>query len=200
MFDLCPSLVSRTDARARSAGSEATPILGQTENGVKTTLKSSQVLPTSIIYDVNLTLTLPVSMSVTSGINAIAHAVSEFWGSSRDVLIEPHQIEALYAPEANPVIDLLACDGIAKLAKGMATVYADPSNLEGRAHMLYGAWACGTCLGSVGMGLHHKLCHTVRYDPAALHRMRTNVVITCSSAEALAFLTPRHILSFFRTR
>jgi alcohol dehydrogenase class IV len=26
---------------------------------------------------------------------------------------------------------------------------------------LYGAWLCGTVLGSVGMALHHKLCHTL---------------------------------------
>ena len=25
----------------------------------------------------------------------------------------------------------------------------------------YGAWLCGTVLGSVAIGLHHKLCHTL---------------------------------------
>ena len=30
-----------------------------------------------------------------------------------------------------------------------------------RSDALYGAWLCGTALGAVGMGLHHKLCHTL---------------------------------------
>ena len=56
------------------AGSEMTPILGETENGVKTTRRDKGILPTTVIYDVELTLSLPVGLSGTSGVNAIAHA------------------------------------------------------------------------------------------------------------------------------
>ncbi|KAF8067929.1 iron-containing alcohol dehydrogenase [Lyophyllum atratum] len=129
------------------AGSEATPILGQTENGLKTGQRTLKVLPEVIIYDVNLTLTLPRTMSVTSGINAIAHAV-----------------EALYSKEANPVIDLLAQEGIKSIARSLPTIVREKDAtllLEARSDALYGAWACGTCLGAVGMSLHHKLCHTL---------------------------------------
>ncbi|KAG6879623.1 hypothetical protein C0992_000458 [Termitomyces sp. T32_za158] len=129
------------------AGSEATPIIGQTENGTKTTQKTLKVLPEVIIYDVNLTLSLPLKMSVTSGVNAIAHAV-----------------EALYSKEANPITDLLAQEGIKSIASALPTImHAKDSEslLQARNTALYGAWACGTCLGSVGMSLHHKLCHTL---------------------------------------
>ncbi|MGE6742921.1 maleylacetate reductase [Allorhizobium pseudoryzae] len=126
------------------AGSEATPILGETENGRKTTKSDPRILPEVIVYDVDLTLTLPVSLSVTSGINAMAHAV-----------------EALYAPEANPVISLMARDGIAALARALPAIHADPQDRQARGDALYGAWICGVCLGSVGMALHHKLCHTL---------------------------------------
>lgn len=47
------------------AGSEATPILGETKDGLKTTQRSMKVLPEVILYDVDLTLTLPVGLSVT---------------------------------------------------------------------------------------------------------------------------------------
>ena len=57
------------------AGSEATPILGQTEGSLKTTQRTMKVLPEVILYDVNLTMTLPQGLSATSGMNAIAHAV-----------------------------------------------------------------------------------------------------------------------------
>jgi alcohol dehydrogenase class IV len=126
------------------AGSEATPILGQTANNQKTTLKSDKVLPEVILYDVDLTLTLPAQMTITSGMNAIAHAV-----------------EALYSPESNPMIDMLAEQGIAAIARALPLIHRNTLDKEARSDALFGAWACGTCLGAVGMSLHHKLCHTL---------------------------------------
>ncbi|MBP2330271.1 alcohol dehydrogenase class IV/protocatechuate 3,4-dioxygenase beta subunit [Kibdelosporangium banguiense] len=126
------------------AGSEATPVLGQTADGRKTTLRSAAVLPETIVYDVDLTLDLPVEMSVTSGINAMAHAV-----------------EALYSPDANPVTDQLALEAIRRLAGGLPKIVADRKDVTARSDVLQAAWLAGTCLGTVRMGLHHKLCHTL---------------------------------------
>ncbi len=126
------------------AGSEATPILGQTEEGVKTTLSDPRVLPEVILYDPELVLTLPVRMTVTSGLNAMAHAA-----------------EALYAPNRSGATNALAMEGLAAFATGLPDVVANPSDLAAREATLRGAWACGTVLGLVGMGLHHKLCHTL---------------------------------------
>ena len=126
------------------AGSEATPILGQTEGGKKTTQRTLKVLPEVVIYDVDLTLTLPVSLSATSGLNAIAHGV-----------------EALYAQEANPPISSFAEQGIAALARALPAIRRNPHDKNARSDALFGAWLCGTCLGAVGMALHHKLCHTL---------------------------------------
>jgi len=126
------------------AGSEMTPILGQTEGGVKTTLKDPKVLPEVVIYDVRLTLTLPPAMSGTSGINAIAHAV-----------------EALYAENKNPSTSSMAAEGIARLARALPTITREPQNMDARTDALAGAALCGQCLASAGMALHHKLCHTL---------------------------------------
>lgn len=126
------------------AGSEVTPILGQTENGVKTTLKSPEVLPEVVIYDPELTLGLPVPMSVTSGLNAMAHAV-----------------EGLYARDRNPITALMALEGIRSLREALPVIVDEPGHVEARGQALYGSWLCGTVLGTVGMALHHKLCHTL---------------------------------------
>ncbi|CDX15723.1 Maleylacetate reductase [Mesorhizobium plurifarium] len=126
------------------AGSEMTPILGETKDGVKVTQSSPKVLPEVVIYDVDLTMTLPASLSGTSGMNAIAHAV-----------------EALYARESNPVINLMATEAIGALASALPVIAGSPHDREARSEALYGAWLCGICLGSVGMALHHKLCHTL---------------------------------------
>ena len=126
------------------AGSEMTPVLGETEDGVKTTRRSPDILPETVIYDVELTLGLPVELSGTSGLNAIAHAV-----------------EALYAQDRNPIISLMAEEAIAALARALPVIAASPTDLAARTDALYGAWLCGTCLGAVGMALHHKLCHVL---------------------------------------
>ena len=110
------------------AGSEATPILGETEAGLKMTQRTLKVLPELVVYDVDLTLTLPTGLTGTSGINAIAHAV-----------------EARYAPDANPMISLLAIEGIAALARRCRASRARRRS-DARSEALYGAWLCGVCL------------------------------------------------------
>jgi len=126
------------------AGSEVTPILGETAAGVKKTRRSPLLLPQVVIYDVELTLSLPPLMSAGSGLNAIAHAA-----------------EALYARDANPIISLMAEEGITALARSLPAVVRQPGDLDARADAQYGAWLCGVCLGTVGMALHHKLCHVL---------------------------------------
>ncbi|KAI1769368.1 putative maleylacetate reductase [Hypoxylon sp. FL1150] len=126
------------------AGSEVTPILGETDAGKKTTRSDPKILPNTVVYDVDLTMTLPVSLTATSGVNAIAHSV-----------------EALYARNTNPIMNLLAQEGVKALASSLPVLISDPSSQAARSSALYGAWLCGTCLGSVGMSIHHKLCHTL---------------------------------------
>lgn len=126
------------------AGSEMTPIYGITEGGLKKTGRADQVLPRVVIYDPELTLGLPVGMSITSGMNAIAHAA-----------------EGLYSATTNPIIELMAQEGIRALGRALPAVRAQPGDLDARSDALYGAWLCGTVLASVDMALHHKLCHTL---------------------------------------
>lgn len=126
------------------AGSEMTPIFGLTEAGVKKTGRDPRVLPRTVIYDPELTLTLPFALTVTSVFNAIAHAA-----------------EGLYAHDGNPVLALMAEEGIRASAAALAPLHSDPRDLAARSDALYGAWLCGSVLGGVAMGLHHKLCHTL---------------------------------------
>ena len=126
------------------AGSEVTPILGQTEAGRKTTIRDAKILPEVVIYDPALTLGLPVAMSITSGLNAMAHAM-----------------EGLYAQDRNPISTLMALEGLRALARSLPEIVNAPRDVKARSDALYGAWLCGTVLGTVGMALHHKICHTL---------------------------------------
>jgi alcohol dehydrogenase class IV len=126
------------------AGSEMTPIYGITEAGVKKTGKDRKVLPKTVIYDPQLTLSLPPQVSGPSGMNAMAHCV-----------------EGLYAFDGNPIVTLMAAEGIRALTRALPVVVREPDHLEARSDALYGAWLAGIVLGTASIGIHHKLCHTL---------------------------------------
>jgi alcohol dehydrogenase class IV len=126
------------------SGSEVTSIWGYTENGIKHVSKDAHVQPRTVIYDPLLTLGLPPGVSGPSGVNAIAHCV-----------------EALYAENANPLVSLMAEEGIRALGRSLPKVVNEPRDVEARSDALYGSWLGGVVLGAVGMALHHKLCHVL---------------------------------------
>ncbi|UYN99794.1 MAG: maleylacetate reductase [Devosia sp.] len=126
------------------AGSEVTPILGETEHARKTTRRADAILPGLVIYDPELTYSLPAGLSLTSGINALAHAA-----------------EALYAPDCTPIIRLMAMDAMTAMMRALPALRTNLADAEARSAALYAAWLCGTCLGATTMGLHHKICHVL---------------------------------------
>ena len=126
------------------SGSEMTPLWGITQDGAKRTGRDLRVQPKTVLYDPELTLDLPVPISAASGMNAIAHCV-----------------EALYAPDANPVTSWMAEEGIRALAESLPAIADSPGDITARTRAMYGAWLSGSALGAVQMGLHHKLCHTL---------------------------------------
>ncbi|MFZ3555868.1 maleylacetate reductase [Streptomyces sp. BH055] len=126
------------------AGSEVTSVWGLTEGNRKTTGSDPRVLPRSVVYDASLTLSLPVALSVASGLNALAHCVDSMWG-----------------PRTDPVDQALAGEGIRALAAGLPDVVADPAGLPGREQVLFGAYLSAVAFSSAGSGLHHKICHVL---------------------------------------
>jgi maleylacetate reductase len=126
------------------AGSEATNVWGLTEASRKTTGVDDAVLPSTVIYDAALTLSLPVAMSVASGLNGMAHCIDSMWG-----------------PRADPINQALAAEGIRALAAGLPLIASDPSGPDGREQALYGAYLAAVAFASAGSGLHHKICHAL---------------------------------------
>ena len=126
------------------AGSEATNVWGLTEGMTKTTGVDDRVLPRAIVYDASLTLSLPVDLSVASGLNALAHCVDSMW-----------------APRADPINVALAGEGIRALAAGLPLVADDRAGLDGREQALFGAYLSAVSFASAGSGLHPKICHVL---------------------------------------
>lgn len=126
------------------AGSEATNVWGLTEAARKTTGVDDRVLPETVIYDSELTLSLPVELSVASGLNGMAHCIDSLW-----------------APKADPINAALAGEGIRALSNGLPKIVADPQDIVGRDQALYGAYLSAVSFASAGSGLHHKICHVL---------------------------------------
>lgn len=126
------------------AGSEMTDILGETDDGRKTTRRATEIRTETVVCDVHLTLSLPVGVTISSAFNALAHAM-----------------EGFYAPDRNPVTDALARAALPALRDGLPRLAGIPSDPETRGQVLFAAWCCSTVLGSVSMALHHKLAHVL---------------------------------------
>jgi maleylacetate reductase len=126
------------------AGSEMTDILGETANGQKVTRRDPAIRPETVVYDVDLTLDLPAGLTITSGLNAIAHAV-----------------EGFFAPERNPVTEALARAALHDFAASLPVLRDTPRDAVARGQALFAAWGCSVTLGNVSMALHHKLAHVL---------------------------------------
>lgn len=141
------------------AGSEMTPIYGITADRHKRTGRDLRVLPKVVIYDPELTTSLPAATTGASGINALAHCV-----------------EALYAEENNPITSLIAEEGIRALARGIPAAVREPADLAARSDALYGAYLAGVALAVVGMAVHHRVCHVLG-GTYGLPHAETNAVV-----------------------
>ena len=126
------------------AGSEVTPVWGLSDGERKTTGVDMRVLPRLVIYDPELTVSLPGPLSAASGLNAVAHCVDGFW-----------------APGRNPVSALAATEAIRVLAAALPAVARDGTDLGARSDLLYGAYLAGSAFAVTGSGLHHKICHVL---------------------------------------
>jgi maleylacetate reductase len=153
------------------AGSEMTPVWGLTEDGVKRTGRDPRVQPVAVVYDPVLTVAMPLDLTVTSGLNAVAHAV-----------------EGLYAPDGSPVTALMAEEGVRAFAAALPALASDGRDVDARGEALYAAWLCGSVLGATTMGLHHKLCHvlggTLGLPHAATHAVVLPHVVAFNAAAA----------------
>lgn len=142
------------------AGSEVTPILGETDGGVKRTRRGPEIQPGLVIYDPELSDDLPARLSVMSGLNAMAHAA-----------------EGLYARDESPISRLMALEGLKAFKEALPAIAAGRGTADHRDRALYGAWMCGTVLGMVGMSIHHKLCHTLGGSLDAPHAETHSVLL-----------------------
>jgi len=124
-------------------------------------------LPATIVYDPQLTVGLPETITAASGMNAMAHAV-----------------ESLYGEGSDPVVSVMAAEAVRLLGESLPKCLDRPDDLAARGEALKGAWfAAGF---RAGRGLSHAMAQRIR-DAFGLDHARTHAV---SLPYAVAFNRP----------
>ena len=123
------------------------------------TAGSARLLPRVVVYDPQLTFSLPDQVTGASAMTALANG-----------------IEALCAPGANPVSTLLAEEGLRKIADGSPDAVLHPHGLVGRSKTQYGGYLTGAAFATTLPGMHHKLCRTLA-DVGSLRRTDVHAVM-----------------------
>lgn len=123
------------------SGSEMTGFCGMTIDGVKRMHESPAMLPSTVIYDAELSRSLPVGASAASAMNALAHCV-----------------DAVYLPSLSPLLAPAAVEGARVVVDALPRLLAAPDDLATRSDMLYGSYLAGAALTG-GFALQHAIAH-----------------------------------------
>jgi maleylacetate reductase len=147
------------------AGSEMTPIYGVTQpmadgSTRKVTTRDDKITPKLVVYDPELTLDLPPSLTASSGINALAHCV-----------------EAVYSIRRNPLATASALLGASTIYKSLLRCYQQGDDLEARTQMLVGGHLGGQCIATVALGIHHGTCHALGGTANVPHGIANSIIL-----------------------
>lgn len=111
-----------------------------TDEREKVGLRGAALIPSSVIYDAQLSLPTPLDLWLSTGIRAVDHAV-----------------ETLLAEGSHPFSDVLALDALRRLQSSLLATRADPRDLAARTESQLGAWFSFTLPGPAAGGLSHTL-------------------------------------------
>lgn len=133
-------------------------ILTNTETHKKKIIFHPKLLPSVVICDPALTVGMPKFITAGTGMDALAHC-----------------LEAYCSPHYHPMSQGIALEGMRLVFENLPLVYADPNNLDARAHMMSAA-AMGATAFQKGLGAIHSLSHPVG-AVYGTHHGTTNAVV-----------------------
>lgn len=103
-----------------------------------------KLVPDTAIVDPELTLTLPASLTASTGIDALTHA-----------------IEAYTCKVSQPITDAVALHAIELISKNLRAAVEDGSNLAVRENMMMGSVMAGIAFINSNVGAVHAVSETI---------------------------------------
>jgi alcohol dehydrogenase class IV len=136
-----PTILIPTTA---GTGAEVTPnaILTDTKEKLKKAIVSPYILPKVAMVDPSLTLSMPPSITSSSGIDALTHAIESYTSNNATLLT-----------------DLFAKEAIILIGRSLRTAVANSHNLEARYDMAIGSLYAGISLANAGVTAVHALAY-----------------------------------------
>jgi alcohol dehydrogenase class IV len=118
----------------------ANAVLASPEHQVKASLRAATMLPRAALVDPLLTVACPPEVTAASGMDALTQCLEPF-----------------VSPQASPLSDALAREGIRRAAAGLRRAYADGTDIAARADMAVASVAGGMALANAKLGAVHGL-------------------------------------------
>lgn len=118
-------------------------VITNTETCDKKVIFHPKMLPSVVIADPELTMSMPRHITIGTGLDALAHC-----------------IEAFSSPHYHPLSQGIALEGMRLVFDNLMTVSDDGGNVEARSHML-SASMMGATAFQKGLGAVHALSHPV---------------------------------------
>ena len=118
-------------------------VITNSKTHIKKIIFHPKVLPTVVICDPELTMSMPKVITAGTGLDAFAHCV-----------------EAFSSPHYHPMSQGIALEGMRLVIDYLPRAYADGSDLEARANMMSAA-AMGATAFQKGLGAIHALSHPI---------------------------------------
>lgn len=125
------------------SGSEMTGFCGITIQGVKRMHASLNMLASTVIYDAELSLSLPPTVTASSALNALAHS-----------------IDSIYLKTISPLLRPAASEAAAVVVRNLPEVLARPTDVDARQRLFYGAYLAGASLTG-GFSIQHGVAHAL---------------------------------------
>lgn len=134
--------------------------------GKKIICFNDKCLPIETIIDSELMSSMPDIVTLSSGFDALAHA-----------------IESLLSKKANTFTKTLSREAIKLVYKNLPICYDEPTNLKAREEMAYAEYMAGLAYSNSGLGLAHSIAHGV----AGKYKIPHGIILAMSMCAVLKF-------------
>lgn len=141
------------------SGSEMTGFCGMTIDGIKRMHESLTMRPATVMYDAELSLSLPARVTAASAVNALAHC-----------------IDAIYLPSLSPLLAPAAIEGARTVCTALPALLENLDDLWVRNELLYGAYLSGAALTG-GFAIQHAIAHMLGGSFGVEHGVAHAVVL-----------------------
>ena len=161
-------------------GSEATNnavISRAGKNGYKRSLRHDAFVPDMALLDPELTLSMPVGLTVSSGMDALTQL-----------------LEALVSPDGSPFTEAVALNGLEYVVAYFSRACRNGEHdIEARSGMSYAAYLSGVALVNAGLGIVHGFASSIGGYIDIPHGRLCATLLHAATAENIAILRQQGI-------